>query len=133
MNNFNLNGYNFYVEGNKNKLYEPYEGFIRGNMFEDLYDPYKLNRPYEIKPMNEQTDLLTYINALDFATHDLNLYLDNFPNDEKMLHKFNEYNSELKKLTDQYERNYGPLFAGSLYGDENKWNWALLPWPWDKK
>ena len=49
-----------YIKDN-NKLYEPYQGFIRGNLFENLYDPYKVNGPYEIKPMNEQAELLTYI------------------------------------------------------------------------
>ena len=40
-------------------LYDPYEGFIRGNMYKNLYDPYKINSPYEIKPMNEQAEMLT--------------------------------------------------------------------------
>ena len=38
-----------------NKLFEPYQGFIRGNLFKNLYDPYKVNGPYEIKPTNART------------------------------------------------------------------------------
>ena len=29
----------------KNKIIDPYEGFIRGNLFENLYDPYKNYKP----------------------------------------------------------------------------------------
>ena len=53
-------------------LYDPYQGFIRGNMFKDLYDPYKLNNPYNIEPANDQAKMLTSIDALGFAMTDLN-------------------------------------------------------------
>ena len=43
----------------KNYLnYDVYDGFIRGNMFKNLYKPYKKNEPFDIKPMNEQAELL---------------------------------------------------------------------------
>jgi len=50
------------------ELYEPYQGFIRGNMFPELFDQY--GRIYDIKPMNEQAELLTYIDIFDFALID---------------------------------------------------------------
>ena len=67
MPNINMNNYN-------QKFFNPYEGFIRGNMFPNLYDPYKNEKPYQIKPMNEQAEMLTNIDALGFAMIDLNLY-----------------------------------------------------------
>ena len=79
-------------------LYDPYEGFIRGNMYKNLYDPYKINSPYEIKPMNEQAEMLTYIDALCFACIDLGLYLDVFPNNKDAINLFNKYNSQKKNL-----------------------------------
>ena len=89
MKQYNPNNY----KEEKNSLYEPYQGFIRGNLYKDLYDPYKVNGPYEIKPMNEQAELLTYIDALCFACTDLNLYLDVYP-DNKDIIKNNELTGE---------------------------------------
>jgi hypothetical protein len=85
MNNY-LNNYN-----NTNQLYDAYTGFIRGNMFPKLYDPYKIPNPYEIQPMNEQAQLLTHLDALQFALIDLNLYLDVHPEDRNMINLFNQY------------------------------------------
>ena len=79
-NNYNQPLYNQQSFNNINnansKLFDPYVGFISGNMFPDLYNAYKLSDPLEIEPMNEQAELLTYIDALCFACMDLNLYLD---------------------------------------------------------
>ena len=49
--NYLKNNYNqptFTENGNPNKLYDPYQGFIRGNMFKNLYNDYKLKNPVEI-------------------------------------------------------------------------------------
>lgn len=130
-NNLNFNKC-LYVQTNPNNLYDSYAGFIRGNMFPDLYNTYKLSKPYDIQPMNEQAELLTYIDALSFATTDLNLYLDNFPNNQEMLGLFNQYNIELEKMTKEYERKYGPLFANSTTNND-VWAWDSCPWPWENK
>ena len=86
----NMNNQNM---GNTN-IYTPYEGFIRGNMFKNLYDPYKMDRPFEIQPMNEQAEMLTNIDSLGFAMVDLNLYLDVFPDDRNALDLFNKYRKQ---------------------------------------
>ena len=69
-----ISGFNFKNNNSTNTLYDPYSGFIRGNMFKNLYDPYKQGEPYEIKPMNDQAKLLTDIDSLSFAMIDLNLF-----------------------------------------------------------
>lgn len=138
----NQNEYGNYIQNYSNKndynnmnlqnnLYEPYQGFIRGNMFPNLYDPYKINRPFEVEPMNEQAELLTYIDALSFAAHDLNLYLDNFPNDQQMIQKFNEYRTQSNQAIEKYENNYGPLFVNSNANEKTPWAWDNKPWPWE--
>lgn len=115
------------------KLYNPYEGYIRGNLYQKLYMPYKIKRPIEIKPANEQADLLIYIDALNFAALDLNLYLDIFPKDEEMIKKFNEYRKEANKAVGEYEKKYGPLFVNSSASNDFPWRWNESPWPWDKE
>ena len=117
---------------NNTNLYNPYNGFIRGNMFPELYNTYKVNQPFEIKAMNEQADLLTYIDALGFATIDLNLYLDNFPDDKKALELFNQYRNLKEQYMDEYERKYGPLTLSSDSLNTFPWAWKNGPWPWEK-
>ena len=84
-NNFNGmlpqdNSYNNNQSINSN-LYGPYEGFIKGNLFNNLYDPYKNYTPTRLVPKSEQEEALLNIDQVQFAMHELNLYLDNYPND----------------------------------------------------
>lgn len=116
-----------------NKIYDPYNGFIRGNMFSDLYNAYKISNPYEIRPMNEQAELLTYIDALGFATIDLNLYLDIHPDDKNALSLFNQYRTQLNEYTKNYENKYGPLLLRSNALESYPWAWDNNPWPWQNK
>ena len=94
-NNYNQPLYNQQSFNNMNKvnskLFDPYTGFISGNMFPDLYNAYKLSNPLEIEPMNEQAELLTNIDALCFACIDLNLYLDLYPEDKSAIELFKAY------------------------------------------
>ena len=111
-------------------LYNPYQGFIRGNLFTGLYDPYLSGEPYEIKPMNKQAELLTNIDSLGFAMIDLNLYLDVYPNDRQMIELYNQYRKQKQELKDQYESEYGPLSTNSKSLDVTPWAWNDKPWPW---
>lgn len=115
----------------QNSLYEPYNGFIRGNMYKKLFDPYKIKEPYEIRPMNEQAELLTYIDALCFATIDLSLYLDVYPNNKTAIDLFNQYRIQKKDLTEQYENKFGPLLLSSDSLNSYPWAWDDRPWPWE--
>lgn len=133
-NNQNTSFNNQYKSQNKinnNSLYNPYNGLIRGNLFKNLYDPYKSNEPYEIKPMNDQADLLTYIDSLGFAMVDLNLYLDVNPNNQEMINLFNQYRKEKENLLEEYESKYGPITIDSDSLNSYPWAWKNMPWPWD--
>ncbi len=126
--NINKNIYN-----EQQELYDPYQGFIKGNMFPTLYNQYKISRPYEIQPMNEQAEILTELNSLEFAAHDLNLYLDNYPNDNNAINLYNKYLEIEKQMTQEYEKMYGPITCDSLYIGNNSWAWNNSPWPWEVK
>ena len=112
-------------------LFTPYEGFIRGNMFKALYDSYKINTPYEVKPMNEQAEMLTTIDSLCFAIIDLNLYLDNHPDDKNLITLYNEYRRRNNEIKAQYERKFGPLVTSSEALNTYPWAWNNKPWPWE--
>ena len=136
-NNYNQPLYNQQSFNNMNKvsskLYDPYTGFISGNMFPDLYNAYKLSNPLEIEPMNEQAELLTSIDALCFACIDLNLYLDLYPEDKSAIELFNKYRVQKEKYEKDYERKYGPLFLSSDALNAFPWAWDNSPWPWQNK
>lgn len=137
-NNMNslLNIYNNQMNSSSDKysanaLYEPYNGFIRGNLFKNLYDPYKLNEPYEIKPMNDQAEMLTYIDSLGFSMIDLTLYLDIYPNDQNLINLFNQFRKERQNIVKEYESKYGPITLNSDSLNSYPWAWDNMPWPWD--
>jgi spore coat protein JB len=130
-NNYNQPLYNQNIQNKQ--IYDPYNGFIRGNMFPELYNSYKLNKPLEITPMNEQAELLTYVDALTFAMIDLNLYLDVYPNDREALELFNQYRMQADEYTKKYESKYGPLELTSNSLNTFPWAWDNAPWPWEKK
>ena len=131
--NYANNNYNqpLYDQNIQDKqIYDPYNGFIRGNMFPELYNSYKLNKPLEITPMNEQAELLTYVDALTFAMIDLNLYLDLHPTDESMLRKFKDLTEKAYSKEMEYVKCYGPL---EVMDSESlsKFEWINNPWPWE--
>lgn len=129
--NMNFNKCMYTPKVNPSALYDAYQGFIRGNMFPDLYNQYKVP-PYDIEPLNEQAQLLTYVDALSFARHDIGLYLDNFPDDKAMLELYNQYRVEEKRATEQYENRFGPLFTTSEATNRYPWTWNQSPWPWEQ-
>ncbi len=120
-----LNGYMSYT--NSLDLFNPYEGFLKGNGFRDLYVPYKNYKVAKINFNNEKEELLFNISEYSFMMHELNLYLDVNPNNKEALNKFNEYRIKTDELIMKYERKYGPLMVNS---DTNKsFNW-INKWPW---
>lgn len=114
---------------NMNELFEPYQGFVRGNMFQKSYDNY--GKIYDVKPMNDQAELLTYIDVYDFAMLDLCLYLDLNPNDSNMITLYNNLKNEKHNIVRKYEEHYGPLTLNSDELSGHQWSWAVYPWPWE--
>ena len=111
------------------KLLNSKEGFLRGNMFANLYDPYKELTYLPLNPTNEREELLYKIMENDFAINDLNLYLDLHPEDDKMYEKFKMYTNECIELKDKYSKIYGPLTLEQT--NSKNYKWEENPWPWD--
>lgn len=112
------------------ELAEPFEGFLRGNLFNSLYDQYKNYRPAKLVPSNEQAELLLNVNQLSFATHELNLYLDVYPNDTQMIELFNHYRSMANEAIERYESKYGPLTIDAM-SNADTFSWEAYSWPWE--
>ena len=114
------------------KLVSVDEGFLRGNMFESEYKPYKNYTCKKIIPRTKREELLLEIMELSFAINDLNLYLDLHPEDSKMLKKFNELVEKSCKCEMEYVKKYGPSEVIDNTSDE-KFEWIKNPWPWDNE
>ena len=116
-----------------NMLFGPYEGYIKGNMFRNLYEQYKNYQPAPITPMNEQEEALLNLNQFQFAMHELNLYLDVFPNDANMMNQFVTFRNNYNKLLSEYENKYGALNINSTSLNSIPFRWSSTPWPWNRR
>ena len=109
----------------------PMEGFLRGNMFKDEYEPYKNLTYFKLNPSNDKERLLYQVMAYSFAINDLNLYLDLHPENKGMLDLFKKYVKEEKELCNEYVNKYGPLEVNEVKGQ--KFDWINSPWPWETR
>lgn len=78
-----------------------------------------------------EKDLLNEIKKYQFYAVELNLYLDNFPNNQRATNDYIKISEKLDKLILDYENNFGPLRNfGSAYV-EDPIAWTSSPWPWE--
>ena len=132
-NNFDNKNFsnNFMIPTSNNELLEPEEGLERGNLFKNLYVPYKSYSPMKLKSTSEREKLLNQIRSYGFAMKDLNLYLDVNPNNTSYVNLYNEYRKIKENLCNQFEKKYGPLNLVSDSLNKNDWVWKNGPWPWE--
>lgn len=114
-----------------NGLAEPYTGFTRGNMFDNLYDEYKNYRPQELNPKDDKEYAMLLMQMYGFAAHDLGLYLDVNPNDTNAIRQRAEYIRMYNEALAQYESNFGPITQNSIMLETTPWAWDTKKWPWE--
>ena len=124
---------NYYQNTNINQLYNPSSGFMKGNLFKNLYDPYKNYKVTDLNPKNEKEAMLYQLMQYKFVLTELNLYLDTHPKDIEMISLYRKYLEIEKQMTLEYEKMYGPITCDSLYIGNNSWTWNNSPWPWEVK
>ncbi len=76
-----------------------------------------------------RNDMLRRIMELEFAATDLNLYLDNHPDDREALEMFTKLCAMLKSLEHDYSRRFEPLTAGES-SNQTPFQWVKTAWPW---
>ncbi|SHE97509.1 spore coat protein CotJB [Clostridium fallax] len=81
----------------------------------------------------KSVELLNRIQRMQFYAVELNLYLDNFPNNKKAIEDYREVSQRLKELIGEYELKYGPItnFGSACIEDPD--SWINRPWPWEIK
>ncbi|MBQ6847600.1 MAG: spore coat protein CotJB [Clostridia bacterium] len=82
--------------------------------------------------MSRKEQLTKIIYELDFALHELNLYLDTHPTSLKAMELLKEYRNKRQAAVALYEERFGKYIstidevpAGSC------WKWLKGPWPWE--
>ena len=77
--------------------------------------------------MNRE-EMLDKIRAAGFAMHEAALFLDTHPDCPAALDYFTDARDELTRLTEEYEKAFGPLTYAGVSGDS--WSWVDAEWPW---
>ena len=116
---------------NNNNLADSKIALERGNLFNNLYEPYKNYQYRPLKPSNKKEELLYNILMYNFTLNELDLYLDLNPNNQDMLNLYNKYLNNKNELINEYERSFGPLTLSSENIASNNWNWQASSWPWE--
>ena len=122
---------NMMMPNQNNDLTDIKTAFLRGNIFNSQYEPYKNYQYHDLKPKNQKEELLYNILKHNFALTELDLYLDIYPFDINTLNTYNKILNDKKRLCDTYEQNFGPLTLEGVNMGDNEWNWIKEPWPWE--
>ena len=84
--------------------------------------------------MNNKFALTKKIHALDFAIHELVLYLDTHPVCKKAMELLKEYRKKRKECIALYEEKYGTFIVTPADVPANGcWQWLSSPWPWENE
>lgn len=105
--------------------YESEKALCRGTLFPGLDLPLKniVNTGTADVPAAE-------LMALDFAAHDLSLYLDTHPDDREAFQVYKELLELAKEGKKRYEERYGAICKSDLIRSDS-YTWLRDPWPWD--
>jgi len=112
------------------KLFEPTEALTLGNLFKDLYMSYCGFSNYCIQPQNRRQQLLLNVQINAFVAHELNLYLDTHPDNQRMLQLYVQYAKKTKEAIKEFENEFGPLQVEDS-SDQIPFEWVQGPWPWE--
>ena len=84
--------------------------------------------------MNKK-DLLDAIREYEFYAVELNLYLDNFPDNVEAKSDYKIISSKLCSLISEYEKKYGTLinFGMSMDNFNDNTSWTETSWPWERQ
>ncbi len=84
--------------------------------------------------MKNREMLKKKIHALDFAIHELVLYLDTHPVCKKAMELLKEYRQKRMDCIALYEEKYGTyIVTPADVPAKGCWQWLESPWPWENE
>lgn len=82
--------------------------------------------------MREKDALRRKIWELDFALHELVLFLDTHPTNAKAISLMREYRKLRNETVALYESKFGEYIVTPADAPlEDDWKWIKGPWPWE--
>lgn len=119
----------YHLLDRENMFYSENEGFMKGNIQKNIYNPYRNYVPNMPISNSDKERLMLEIQKHCFYLIDLGLYLDMHPNDKEALKCFNDTRNKYYRLINEYNKNYNPLmFIDSTSNDTYKWLEGNFPW-----
>ncbi len=107
-------------------VYSQEEALSNGTLFPSLNLPFHLAVDGSDLPGNPLVEL----QALEFVTLELGLYLDTHPDDKEAFDLFRQYAAMEKAAKAAYETRYGPLTKSAAAASGDCYRWLQEPWPW---
>lgn len=114
------------MQSSAKPAYNSAEALRRGTLFPGLDLPF-MNM---INTGDLSGTPLGEVMALDFAAHELALYLDTHCSDEEAFGLYKNVLSLAKTAKEKYVKLYGPLTDADLI-NAHSYTWLKNPWPWD--
>jgi spore coat protein JB len=71
--------------------------------------------------------LLEQLQAIDFALVELNLYLDEHPDDIQAINKNTALNEQKQVVRAKLEEQIGAISSYDVLSDPDNWKWSLAP------
>lgn len=82
--------------------------------------------------MNDRKYMLRKIWEMDFALHELVLFLDTHPKNARALELTRQYRARRTTAIAEYEAVFGPYQpTADSTPAEGEWKWITGPWPWE--
>ena len=100
------------AQENAQAQYEPDKSLARGTLFPGLDLPFGK------------------LMAIDFAAHDLSLYLDTHAGDAEAFAAYQDLLRLAEEGAQRYAKLYGPITKRDLLNAET-YTWLKSPWPWE--
>jgi len=120
----------FYIneERTQSNLYTPEEALMYGNAYKDEYLPYKDYKVKKIIAKNEKERLFLIMLAYKNISHDIQLQLDENPNDKKKLKDFIKYRQKYEETKKNYESTYDAICPDGT--KDNRFDYVMSPSGW---
>ena len=113
------------AQENAQARYETDKALVRGTLFPGLDLPLG-NMVNDAAPNVPLAELM----AIDFAAHDLSLYLDTHANDTEAFAVYQDLLKLAEEGAQRYAELYGPITKRDLLNAET-YTWLKSPWPWE--
>lgn len=102
----NINSQEFVVDSDIEK------GFLKGSIWQNLYDPYKY-RVNKINKKNDYENALYMLQVYTFASVELSLYISTHPNNKEAINMLKKINQEKAKICEFIETRFKALSSSS--------------------